>query len=116
MADDICKKDKINCDTENAEPGWRDLAVGGVITKSGSSRDYITGGWRAERPVWDSEKCIQCLICWIYCPDSAIKLNEEGKVIGVDYDHCKGCGICAQECPPKAKAYTMVSESEFRNK
>lgn len=99
---------------ENAEAGWRDLPIGGLITQGGTARDYITGGWRSERPVWDAEKCTNCLICWVYCPDGAIKLNEEGKVIGVDYDYCKGCGICAQECPPKVKAYTMVQESQFR--
>ena len=29
-----------------------------------------------------------------------------------DYDHCKGCGICATECP--AEAITMHPETEFR--
>ena len=27
---------------------------------------------------------------------------ENGKVVGIDLDHCKGCGICAEECPRKA--------------
>jgi Pyruvate/2-oxoacid:ferredoxin oxidoreductase delta subunit len=29
----------------------------------------------------------------------------------VDYDYCKGCGVCANECPKKAIA--MVPEVEF---
>jgi len=95
------------------DPTWKELPKGGLITEAGSSEKYKTGDWRTERPIWDSEKCIQCLICFIYCPDSAIKV-ENDKVTGVDYDHCKGCGICAEECPPKVKAYKMVSESEFR--
>jgi pyruvate ferredoxin oxidoreductase delta subunit len=114
MANDVCtdmKKDE----QAQTEPGWRDLPLGGLINEGGTSKDYITGGWRAERPVWDSQKCIQCLVCWVYCPDSAIQVSDS-KVTGVDYDHCKGCGICAQECPPKVKAYTMVPESEFRGK
>jgi len=37
------------------------------------------------------------LLCWIYCPDGAIR--QEGKQLVVDYDYCKGCGICAHECP-----------------
>ena len=98
---------------EKKEPGWRDLPIGGLIEKPGTSVDYMTGDWRSDRPVWSAEKCIDCKICWVYCPDSSIKLNEEGKVSGIDYDHCKGCGICAHECPPKVNAITMHPESEF---
>ena len=115
MANDICTDIQKDAQAQT-EPGWRDLPIGGLINEAGTSRDYITGGWRAERPVWDSQKCIQCLICWVYCPDSAIQVDADSKVTGVDYDHCKGCGICAEECPPKVKAYTMVPESEFRGK
>jgi pyruvate ferredoxin oxidoreductase delta subunit len=49
----------------------------------------------------------------VFCPDSAI-IVEDAKVKGVDYDHCKGCGICARECPPKVQAFTMESEAKFR--
>ncbi len=112
MATDVKSKKDVE---EKKEPGWKDLPIGGLIEKPGTSEAYKTGDWRTQRPVWDSEKCINCLICWIYCPDSAV-IVEDGKVKGIDLDHCKGCGICAQECPPKCKAYTMVNESEFRGK
>jgi len=49
----------------------------------------------------------------VYCPDSAI-IVEDAKVKGVDYDHCKGCGICARECPPKVQALTMDNEAKYR--
>ena len=39
--------------------------------------DYVTGGWRSERPCRDDEKCTQCLLCWIVCPDSAINVADE---------------------------------------
>ncbi len=81
--------------------GWKELEIGAVITKPGSSSEYKTGGWRAWRPVFDSQKCVNCMLCWIYCPDAAI-VAKNGKIVGVDYDHCKGCGICAHECPTKA--------------
>lgn len=93
--------------------GWRDLPIGGVLLEGGTAAEYISGDWRSLRPIWDKEKCIHCLICWIYCPDSSI-LVEDGKVVGIDYDHCKGCGICAVECPKKVQAITMVKESQFR--
>jgi 2-oxoacid:acceptor oxidoreductase delta subunit (pyruvate/2-ketoisovalerate family) len=97
----------------NKLPGWKDLPEGGLIEKPGTSVAYKTGDWRSERPIWSAEKCIDCKICWMYCPDASIKLNAEGKVDGIDYEHCKGCGICAEECPKKVNAITMHPESEF---
>jgi pyruvate ferredoxin oxidoreductase delta subunit len=94
--------------------GWKELPIGCVIEKAGNSDEYETGSWRTFRPVLDTEKCTNCLICWIYCPDSSIRV-ENAKVVGFDLDHCKGCGICAQECPPKVKAISMKLESEFES-
>jgi len=45
------------------------------------------------------------------CPDSAI-IIEDGKMIGFDMEHCKGCGICAVECPDKVKAIKMEEEAD----
>ena len=91
------------------EPGWKDIPIGGLILEPGNAVEYKTGGWRTFKPVHDKEKCINCLFCWMYCPDSAIKV-EDGKVVGIDLEHCKGCGICAKECPPKVKAIKMEKE------
>jgi pyruvate ferredoxin oxidoreductase delta subunit len=89
--------------------GWKDLPIGGVILESGSAEKYPTGGWRSRKPIIDLEKCSSCLICWIYCPDSSI-IVEDGKTMGINYNFCKGCGICAKVCPPKIKAIEMVDE------
>ncbi len=82
---------------------WKaeDFPAGAVIPEAGNSCDYVTGGWRSERPVRDESKCTQCMLCWVYCPDSAVNV-EDGKVTAFNYDHCKGCGICANECAPDA--------------
>jgi pyruvate ferredoxin oxidoreductase delta subunit len=80
---------------------------GATIPVAGNSCEYVTGGWRSERPVRDDDKCTQCLLCWVFCPDTSVMVADE-KVHDFDYDHCKGCGICAHECP--ADAIEMVPE------
>lgn len=95
------------------KPGWAKVPRAGTILKAGNSVKHETGSWRTFRPVWHKEKCIQCFTCWVLCPDSAIRV-ENDKVCGVNYAFCKGCGICAAECPPKANAFDMKPESEFR--
>ena len=79
----------------------------GAWTEPSSTIDTKTGAWRSFRPVWDAEKCIKCYLCIDLCPEgaiSALPLGEDGKKQGVqiDYDFCKGCGICANECPHEA--------------
>ncbi len=91
--------------------GWKDLPRGGIIDEPGNAREYLTGDWRTMRPVWSAEKCINCFFCWVYCPDAAI-IVKDGKVSGIDYEHCKGCGICAAECPKRANAITMIREAD----
>ena len=81
--------------------GWKEIPEGGLILEPGNSMRYKTGSWRAKRPVWNKEKCINCLICWIQCPDNAIIVENE-KIRGINYDYCKGCGICASICPKEA--------------
>lgn len=90
--------------------GWKELPIG-LTVEAGSSLNFETGDWRSMKPIWDEKKCINCYICWVYCPDSAI-IVKDGKVKGIDYRYCKGCGICAEECPPKVKAITMVREEK----
>ncbi len=93
--------------------GYKDLPIGGKIIEAGNSDNYNTGTWRSFRPVHHPDKCINCLFCWIYCPDSSVIVKDE-KFGHFDYDHCKGCGICEHECPSKEKAITMEDEDKFR--
>lgn len=90
--------------------GWKELPIG-LALDAGTSKEFETGDWRSEKPIWDPEKCTHCLICWVYCPDSSI-IVKDGKVQGIDYKYCKGCGICAEECPPKIQAIKMVREEK----
>ena len=78
--------------------GWKDIPIGGMIVEAGNAVRYQTGEWRAFRPVVDQEECTNCLQCWVFCPDSSILVEDE-EMVGFDYDHCKGCGICSAICP-----------------
>lgn len=71
------------------------------IHASATSALNITGSWRTLRPEIISGKCSGCMICRLYCPDSAINAGKDG-LPSVDYGHCKGCMICASVCPVHA--------------
>lgn len=72
-----------------------------LIDKPGCGEEYKTGPWRSEMPIYSREKCTDCMLCWVYCPDLSIIVKDK-KMVGIDYDYCKGCGICAKECPVDA--------------
>ncbi|MDR1043419.1 MAG: 4Fe-4S binding protein [Clostridiales Family XIII bacterium] len=48
------------------------------------------------------------MMCYLLCPDGTI-YREAGE-FAIDYDFCKGCGICSREC--KVNAIRMVSEDK----
>lgn len=56
----------------------------------------VNSGWRSIRPVVENAKCVGCEQCYLYCPDGVISIKD-GKA-QIDYDFCKGCGICAKIC------------------
>ncbi len=43
------------------------------------------------------------------CPDNAVLKLGPGKRFQFNYDYCKGCGMCAAECP--CGAVQMVAET-----
>ena len=53
--------------------------------------------------------CFSCDNCYGVCPDNAVlKPGPPGEPYAIDLDYCKGCGICAAECP--CGAIEMVAE------
>ena len=88
--------------------------MGALIPEAGNARQYNTGGWATEQPVRDDVKCTQCLFCYFFCPDAAV-IAQGQKVAAFDYEHCKGCGICAKECPADAIDMRPVSETRGHN-
>ncbi len=70
----------------------------------GSFVENKTGSWKVFRPEYSKDKCTMCNFCWFYCPEGCIYRREDR--MDFDMDYCKGCGICANECP--ADAIKMV--------
>lgn len=63
----------------------------------------VERGYGREQGIAEAKRCFSCGVCdqcdncITYCPDVAI--SRRGDEYEVDYDYCKGCGICAEECP-----------------
>lgn len=62
-----------------------------------------TGSWSLERPALLAA-CNVCGLCALFCPEGAMR-REDGTMV-IDFDHCKGCGICEDVCPVR-NAITM---------
>jgi NADPH-dependent glutamate synthase beta subunit-like oxidoreductase len=52
--------------------------------------------------------CNECELCLIFCADVAISRRADGHGFDIDLEYCKGCGVCAEECP--RGAITMTRE------
>ena len=95
---------------------WQELPLGGVVADGGNSADYETGTWRTSRPAWNAENCINCLTCWVFCPEDAYILKDgttpkgtpRKEIERINYYHCKGCGLCAKECPVNKKGQKIA--------
>jgi len=77
--------------------------------ETNSINKYV-GDWRVVKPVWKVDLCIDCQNCWLYCPDTSI-ISRDKEMVGIDYDHCKGCGICSEVCPTNPKSLVMFDEN-----
>ena len=109
----MAKLDRIPRPTVKSKPEdkltWKEIEIGGICTEPGSAGILRTGDWRSRRPIYDFTKCIKCALCQIYCPEGCINQNADG-TYQADLYYCKGCGICAKECPKKV--ITMIEEKE----
>jgi 2-oxoacid:acceptor oxidoreductase delta subunit (pyruvate/2-ketoisovalerate family) len=78
-----------------------------------STFDEVVEGLTEENALFEARRCLSCGNCFGcdncfgVCPDNAVMKLGEGRY-EFDYDFCKGCGICARECP--CGAIDMVPE------
>lgn len=85
------------------------------IARRTSSFDEVQGGLDQETALFEARRCLscgncfECDNCYGVCPDNAVIKLGPGKRFAFDYDYCKGCGICAAECP--CGAIDMVKET-----
>ena len=79
--------------------------------------DEVHGGLNETNALFEARRCLSCGNCFAcdncygVCPDNAVIKLEQGGAYGyaIDLDYCKGCGICAEECP--AGAIAMIDEA-----
>ncbi|HRE13064.1 MAG TPA: NAD(P)-binding protein [Usitatibacteraceae bacterium] len=70
--------------------------------------DENTANFEARRCL-SCGNCFECDNCYGVCPDNAVVKLGPGKRFRFNYDYCKGCGVCAAECP--CGAIRMVPEA-----
>ena len=80
-----------------------------------STFDEVVQGFDESNALFEARRCMSCGSCFRcdncygVCPDNAVlKLGEPGENYAIDYDFCKGCGLCVAECP--SGAIEMVPE------
>ena len=88
---------------------WKDMEIGSIVVEPGNTREYKTGDWRSQVPTYNFNRCIKCGMCQLFCPEGCIEQNPEG-CFEANLFWCKGCGICARECP--TAVITMMEEEE----
>lgn len=80
-----------------------------------STFDEVVGGLDESNALFEARRCLscgncfECDNCYGVCPDNAVTKLGPGKRFEFKYDYCKGCGLCAAECP--CGAIVMVPET-----
>ena len=77
---------------------------------TGASRADVEQAMREAERCFNCGLCNQCDNCHLFCPDLSIIHDQSAQGRHINYDYCKGCGLCVVECPRNA----MTLEEEIR--
>ncbi|MBI3376242.1 MAG: NAD(P)-binding protein [Betaproteobacteria bacterium] len=75
------------------------------IVRRQSTFDEVQGGLDETSALYEARRCLscgncfECDNCYGVCPDNAVIKLGPGNRFRFNYDYCKGCGLCATECP-----------------
>jgi len=75
------------------------------VIRRQSTFEEVTQGLDESTALFEARRCLscgncfECDNCYGVCPDNAVVKLGPGKRFRFNYDYCKGCGICAAECP-----------------
>jgi 2-oxoacid:acceptor oxidoreductase delta subunit (pyruvate/2-ketoisovalerate family) len=75
------------------------------IARRTSTFEEVVGGLDDNTALFEARRCLscgncfECDNCYGVCPDNAVIKLGPGKRFEFNYDYCKGCGMCVQECP-----------------
>jgi len=67
--------------------------------------EEVVGGLDESNALFEARRCLscgncfECDNCYGVCPDNAVIKLSDGQRYRFNYDFCKGCGLCAEECP-----------------
>jgi NADPH-dependent glutamate synthase beta subunit-like oxidoreductase len=65
----------------------------------------VTLGLSPAAALYEAKRCFNCGVCnlcdncFLSCPDLAISARPDRQGYQINYDYCKGCCICVEECP-----------------
>ena len=75
------------------------------VIRRQSNFDEVQGGLDESNALYEARRCLscgncfECDNCYGVCPDNAVIKLGPGKRYEINYEYCKGCGLCAAECP-----------------
>ena len=91
--------------TDYFEPSKKHREQRALAKKRNKGFGEITSTFAESIALGEAERCFscgscnECENCYVFCPDASIVRTEDILSHQVDYDFCKGCGICFSECP-----------------